>query len=373
MNSWYLAGIGALGLMANQLTVWGPRSSALCDTCPVVEVDVVSRNEKGHGAADRVQRGGRRYRPVRFQQKWGIGGSAADTMILLPQQIVSTQRHVVIYDAIARRLLGLNPESGRIEWRAGRPGRGPGEFAGVGLMNARPEGGVHILDLGASRLSAVGEDGKMGDYRDHPLGANPRGICDLGDTYYTLRGGGDAELQRVERRSGTERRFSLPWPEVDGQPSITRQSKVFAYPGAGVCMLALSFGPRYALLDTSGVRMVGTWVEHVPLAKAVSLGKGSWRMAPGSVLSAQSATGVGAAFSVLFEGTSPDKLRVLDFYAVTDGRYLFSVRLPFEARYIGYGHGLLILAGETNDGEPYVRALRAAPTLETLVAEALQQ
>ena len=93
-------------------------------------------------------------------------------------------------------------------------------------------------------------------------------------------------------------------------------------------------------------------------------------MMPGSVITTTSATGVGETFAVLFEGRSTQRNRLIDFYSIADASYLFSIVLPFEAKVIGYGHGLLVAMGETSDGAPFVRAMSASPSLETLVSRA---
>ncbi|MDP1858386.1 MAG: hypothetical protein Q8K82_06940 [Gemmatimonadaceae bacterium] len=230
-----------------------------------------------------------------------------------------------------------------------------------------------MLDFGNQRLTAISEDGVPGDRVSYAMGADPRGVCELRRSRIHLRAATDREIERVEQNPVRTTESALPWPEVVGQPSLARQSIIFSHPVGDVCLVTLSFGPKFALLDDTGTRATGAWIEEIPLAQAQSTGKGSWRLAPGSVLSTMSATGVGGAFAVLFEGTSALKLRLLDFYSATDGRYLFSVELPFKGRYITYGHGLLVIAGENEDGAPFLRALRTLPSLEAMVERALKK
>jgi len=181
----------------------------------------------------------------------------------------------------------------------------------------------------------------------------------------------DHEIQRVVHDSTLVSDSPLPWPELAGQPGLVRQSLLFSQPQGEVCLATLSFGPKFALLDKDGVRATGSWIEEIPLAKARSLGKGSWTMMPGSVITTTSATAVGQSFAVLFEGRSTQRKRLLDFYSVRDAGYLFSIELPFAATQIAFGHGLLALAGETEEGAPFVRAFSVTPSLETLVAGAM--
>lgn len=306
------------------------------------------------------------FATIRPNLAWELGGSADDTTFLLPFSVVSTTRHIVVYDAMARRVVALDPRTGRKAWAFGRAGSGPGEFGGVAFVSARQTGGVLVLDHANQRVTLLSESGSALSHRSYPLGASATGVCELDSSQIRLSMAADREIERVNADS-TRAVSPLPWPELKGQPSLVRQSHIFSHARGDVCLLSLTFGPRFALLDRKGTRALGTWIEEVPLAKAMPIGKGSWTMARGSRISTTSVTGVGGAFAVLFEGTGLGKARVIDFYSANDARYLLSVRLPYAARTIAYGHELLVVAGETPDGAPFVRALRTAPSLRTLV------
>ncbi|MCC6931231.1 MAG: hypothetical protein IT359_19740 [Gemmatimonadaceae bacterium] len=307
---------------------------------------------------------------ARVTVSWSIGGAPGDTTFLLPQAIAATTHHFVVYDAVARNLTALDPVTGRVAWRFGRAGRGPNEFGGVATVGPRLEGGVNVIDHGNQRLTPVREDGRPGAATDFAVGVNPRGLCELRGAQLRLRGIVDKELERIPAGSTEGVTTALPWPELSMEPPIVRQSKLFTVAAGEACVLTLSFGPRFAILDEAGTRVAGEWVERIPLARAVSPARGSWRMQPGSAYSTASVSSVGDAFAVLFEGTSTLKLRLLDFYSLRNGDYLFSLQLPFAAKYMTYGHGVMLLAGETDEGEPFVRAVRFAPTLEELVKRA---
>lgn len=309
--------------------------------------------------------------PVRLRPQWEVGGSANDTTILLPLQVRATREHFVVYDAMALRLLGLEPRTGRVKWRFGRPGRGPNEFGGVAKVTSRRDGGSYVVDFTNARVTQVTEDGRAGDRQDFRMGINPRGVCDAGRSRIVLRSTESGEIERVGDQPDKSATEDLPWPELRSVPSLVRQSKIFEHPDAGVCLVSLTYGPMFAILDESGVRVRSRWVEDVPMGQAQSLGKGSWEMLP-SVKSVQGATAVGNSFAVLFRGRGPKRGRFVDFYSVFDAAYLFSIELPFPATDIAFGHGLLALAGETEDGAPFVRAFSATPSLEGLVAQAMK-
>lgn len=312
----------------------------------------------------------RRVTSVRFGSEWQIGGDAADTTILLPLQLRATRQHFVVFDAIALRVVGLAPRTGRVTWHFGRPGRGPNEFGGPSRLNARAGGGSYVIDPTNMRMTIVSEDGTAGERVDYKLGANPRGTCDAGRARVHLRATESREVERVRSTNSEVSSEDLPWPELKALPSLVRQAKLFEHPDASVCLVAVTYGPMFALLDESGVRARSTWIEDVPMGQAQSRGKGSWEMLP-SVKSIEGATGVGRSFAVLFRGRSPKRGRYVDFYSVTDASYLFSIELPVAATNIAFGHGLLALAGETEEGAPYVRAYSVTPSLEGMVAKAM--
>jgi len=307
---------------------------------------------------------------TRLTPRWTVGGDANDTTLLLPLQLRATREHFVVYDGVAQRLIALDPATGRVAWRFGRPGRGPGEFGGVAKITARRSGGAFVVDYALSRLTEITEDGREGPRVDYRMGVNPRGVCEAGDTHIRLRATESEEIERVQLTTGGSSTEDLPWPELRALPSLVRQSMIFEHPQADVCMISVSFGPMFALLDQAGVRARAHWIEEIPMGQAKSMGKGSWRMLP-STQGALSATAVGSSFAVLFEGRSQKRGRFVDFYAVTNANYLFSIELPFPATKIAFGHRLLALAGETEEGAPFVRAFSVTPALDSLVAKAM--
>lgn len=223
-----------------------------------------------------------------------------------------------------------------------------------------------IAVMGGAAPDAAAEGRRVQRVALAPV-VNPRGVCEAGDTHIHLRSTESGEIERVQLATGATTTEDLPWPELRSVPSITRQSMLFEHPSAGVCMISVSFGPMFALLDSAGVRARARWIEEIPMGQAKSLGKGSWRMLP-STQGAMSATGVGNSFAVLFRGRGPKRGRFVDFYSVLDASYRFSIELPFPATGIAVGHGLLVLTGETEEGAPFLRAFRVTPALESLVA-----
>ena len=180
-----------------------------------------------------------------------------------------------MYDAIARVLVALAPTTGGVEWRFGRPGRGPHEFGGAATLHAEPGGGLFVLDHGNMRMVAISEDGNPGDRTSYSLGANPRGVCHLRRGELRLSARIDKELECVRDDLPRPVVRVPPWPDLAGQPSLVRQAKVCAHPRGEVCLLTHSFGPSFALDDDDGTRAVGVWIEDVPRACAYSSAKGS--------------------------------------------------------------------------------------------------
>lgn len=205
------------------------------------------------------------FATIRPHLAWEIGGTADDTTFLLPLSLASTTRHIVVYDAMARRVVALDPRTGRKAWAFGRAGSGPGEFGGVAFVSARQSGGALVLDHANQRVTLLSESGAPLTHRSYPLGASATGVCDLGSSQIRLSMTTDREIERVSADS-TRVVSSLPWPELKGQPSLVRQSHIFSHSRGDVCLLSRTFGPHFALLDRKGTRALGTWIEEVPLA-----------------------------------------------------------------------------------------------------------
>ncbi|MBK9409240.1 MAG: hypothetical protein IPN47_14570 [Gemmatimonadetes bacterium] len=128
-----------------------------------------------------------------------------------------------------RRVVALDPRTGRKAWAFGSAGSGPGEFGGVAFVSARQSGGALVLDHANQRVTLLSESGAQLTHRSYPLGASATGVCDLDSSQIRFGMTPDREIERVSTDS-TRVVSSLPWPELRGQPSLVRESHVFSHP-----------------------------------------------------------------------------------------------------------------------------------------------
>ncbi|MCC6931228.1 MAG: hypothetical protein IT359_19725 [Gemmatimonadaceae bacterium] len=189
---------------------------------PLIGVTLLLASVGGATGAREGAAQSRRVQRVALTPVWSVGGDVNDTTLLIPLDVRATLEHFVVYDGAAQRMLALSPRTGRIAWRFGRPGRGPGEFGGVAKVTARKAGGTFVVDWALSRLTEVTEDGKQGPRVDYRLGVNPRGVCEAGDTRIYLRSTESGVIERVQLPTGATSTEDLPWPELRAARCIGR-------------------------------------------------------------------------------------------------------------------------------------------------------
>ncbi|MGI8843977.1 MAG: hypothetical protein ACR2HZ_09780 [Gemmatimonadaceae bacterium] len=97
---------------------------------------------------------------VRWDTLYLIGGSAQDTLLLLPRLLASHARLLYVYDYSDAQVKAFD-ESGHLRWRFGRKGAGPGEFRNAWDLVVGPSGDVWVLDASLQRLTVVSPRGQL--------------------------------------------------------------------------------------------------------------------------------------------------------------------------------------------------------------------
>jgi hypothetical protein len=169
--------------------------------------------------------------PVSVGQAQLVGRNAQLGTII--DATVASDGRVYVVDYSNTRVVAFSPE-GRLLWRFGRRGRGPGEFEMPYRVAAHPDGTVFVLDIGAGAVTAVSPDGGfLGRYR-LPFAFNQAdGLVALSGDRVVISG--TAFSERRAARSGVHR-FRL---------------------GEGRLEYLGSFGPLPAVDDTEVLAMWG--------------------------------------------------------------------------------------------------------------------
>lgn len=94
----------------------------------------------------------RTMRAVSWSREWSVGGDPNDTTFFAIISLAATRDHIVVVDGGRRRLVALAQASGRVQWRAGSPGSGPGELGHGVQVSTLASGGFLMVD-GSKRWS----------------------------------------------------------------------------------------------------------------------------------------------------------------------------------------------------------------------------
>jgi hypothetical protein len=129
--------------------------------------------------------------------------------ILLPEHefaligdvAVGADGAVYVADIDNNEVIQILP-NGRLGWRVGRSGSGPGEFRMPYRLAAHPDGGVSVLDWGLGRITAISRHGAVaGTYRLPFNFTQIDGMLILADGRYVIAGmtlwGGNAAAHSV--------------------------------------------------------------------------------------------------------------------------------------------------------------------------------
>ena len=103
---------------------------------------------------------GRRLSEITWDEKVIIGGSAADTTLSIPVQIIADDQGFVILDGVPPFVRAFDLY-GQPTWTFGRTGEGPEEFKNPYRMVLNDRGNLLVLDARLYRLTEIGRDGLL--------------------------------------------------------------------------------------------------------------------------------------------------------------------------------------------------------------------
>lgn len=291
------------------------------------------------------------------------GASESDTSLIDPFVIAALHDTVVVFDYGRGALLAFDGVGRRL-WRFGRKGRGPGEFDQVRDVKATPVGNLSVLDAG--RVTIIGPDGSLrrivtlvgAPHADQHL-PMPHGVTLLAtlDAPGTLASF-DSTGRALDRRD-------VPWPEFAGLEPIERQGLLARDQNSDRSVYLLVVGDGwFAYQGDSLLPFTGHYVEHHDFPSLTITTRKSAGTESRSVFIPREAYGAAGAVLqdsvvvVLFEGTTSETGRLLDYYLWSSGQYLGSMLLPFKTMSIASGRGRDLFVLFT---EPHPRVMRLHP------------
>lgn len=265
---------------------------------------------------------------------WTVGGDPADTLLLLPMELVVSEDVVFVLDTYGHRVSGFDGASGRHLWSRGGRGTGPADLNAPRLMQLAFGGGVDVADGGNARIARFGPSGETA--APIPVRGTPQvhGLCATGEGEWLLATMIPGErLLRYAPARDTIIPIGLPGPYAESEPAIATQAQL-AGDGRGGCALTFSLGAGFALFEEGGFGPFRPYVEPLDLPDADV--RTTEERTRERILDIQAgaldAKFVGDEVWILFGGATEYAGRLLDRYDRSTGNYEGSLVLPSAAQ-----------------------------------------
>lgn len=292
--------------------------------------------------------GVRRWAAVSWDTAFVVGGPR-DTLFHRPTRLAANRDGVSVLDLGSNRVLRFDTR-GHLLWTFGRSGRGPEELAHPRDIKMDGDGTTWILDVANSRISLVdGQGSSAGSIPLRGVGRTADGIVprdDAGAILLTLAA--ERPIIRLSRAGQVLERVPFPSPEHEHLHPLASQLVVGHDPADAGWVAAYGLGDGFfAFRSTGWLGYRGRYVEPVEFARVAQQSRSglgrreriSW-ISEGSFAAETVSLSRGRIF-VFFGGRSPERHQVLDVYALVDGTYLESLRLPIRPSHAIYADGLV--------------------------------
>jgi hypothetical protein len=258
---------------------------------------------------------------------------------------------------------------GRLLWRFGRRGQGPGEFLGFTDLKPAADGTFWVADSENGRVTILSPTGKR--VRLITFGAALVRVLPLaGGDFLASVAGPDPFLRRFDANGA--KIGQLPLPDGVGVPPDQSAGSIAATPTIGMissggAVVGFNYLSQLVLIDAGGsVQKIVETIEPLPVpvpAQADVRVEGKvwhgFRMDRATPRAALTITADSARAYVRYGGTSSVRHLLLDTYDVRSGAYVGSSLLPEPVYHIAMANGVLYALAE--DPEPAIRAWRWVP------------
>lgn len=275
-----------------------------------------------------------------------VGGSAEDTLLLMPRTLAASRGRIVAYDYGDDRIKAFD-DKGRLIWVSGGTGSGPGEFRANFGLQIDTRGMVWAVDPELARLTALDDTGGVAELV--PLTAQRlAGLALVEDRPFAVLSGPNVALLGF----GPDGAPSIqvpPLPVLRELPDFAR-SVVVASNGGRVWAMAYPYGNLFVVYDGMDVRCTGKLVsgQRFPLQPIRE-----------PIFSVSAIALQDSLVVVLANGGGEDRNRHIDRYGLGDCRYRDSFELPSRFSALAYDGTAFVL--EQHDPAPAILRLRPVP------------
>ena len=299
---------------------------------------------------------------VAWDTLW-VRGGAADTLLLMPLDVVANDELVYVLDGGGKRVVALRTADGELAWITGRAGAGPREFATPVAMTLTRAGNLLVADHQNGRISVLDPSGEVTGHIPFNGYSYVQGMCALADgdlLVATLES--DQPIIRLSAQGEVKQRMDLPWPELRDVQPLARQASLSSADDFRSCALALTVGRGFAVYRDGDFAAVADYVEaisppevEVSERSSSSGSSKSARMRRPDFAASDIAVANGEV-AVAFRGKTPAAGRIIDHYDLRTGRYGESYEFPHPVGSLArIGNRYLVL--HQVDGYPMLAAV----------------
>lgn len=302
-------------------------------------------------------------------RQWRRGGKDEPELFVEPRHLTTFGNLVAVLDLGTREVIAFDRDSGRTQFTMSARGEGPGEFKRPALLVSDGTS-FGVIDHATSRLSMYDTRGTM--HWDAPLpdAASVESACLLSDARVLMKVAGiEKAIRLVDSTGRTIAQRTLDGYDRDHPPPAFAASARLSGPLAGDrCALVPSFGRTWYTINAEGTMGAHPYIE--PGAEAVvrvatnTLDK-SWRSevrreTQTSAVSpiARGALHIGDTLIVQAGATHRTPYRLLDYYLMPGGRYLYSRLLPIAFVALAVGANGTFYGAAIDDEVSWIVAFR---------------
>lgn len=290
-------------------------------------------------------RPGRTYRTVLAEPIWSTGTMALFDSVEV-SSVIALDSTVVVLLSDEARLVGLSLDDGRLSWRTGRKGGGPGEFELPRTLFAVSATRFGVLDSFGRRASLFDADGQFVHALAGPIyDKEIDDICAESDSTFVAARFPMGELVRANLRGEVIAARPMHWPDARLDAALHLKQARFARnrSASSVCVLHTVRGNYFTMLDIGRLEPVNIheYLEHIVVPE-VTTRNGAVSLSA-DVISGLSAVVDDSLVYVLFGGSSPKSEQQVDVYARETGVYRWSIALPRRATSIDLARGRLVV------------------------------
>jgi len=277
-----------------------------------------------------------------------VEGGVRDTILLRPSEMLEARDGLIALFDYGRMAVEAFDTTGTLLWVRGKRGDGPTEFRDPSGLTIDDDGSVWVQDRVHRAAVEIESNGRM----RAPVPLPPPGADDrpseivATSSYLVLLTSMEQELTVWDPTTGSLRRYASPWTRLNEHHWMGRQSMIRRGPENTLVNVFVMGGGFRSFTPGTTFDELHAFIEPIPIPGSSVTSADGGRVRITSVEASYRAA-IDAAVGddilyVLFEGSTPDRRRLVDQYELHGGSYLGSWILPERASAIAVDGGRFI-------------------------------